>query len=473
MALSYSTIHLRLIYFRMSSNFDRFRISPNLFCKLKDVDLLKNRFIRPRGKRAGAKKGVKCVKLQRGINIDNLIHIVPDKSKSREKCINIGCINTQSLRNKTDLFKECVLEDNLDICMVTETWFREDDSVKRINSKPMGYNLYDTIRQNKVGGGTALLVRNNIKVDILRTGETTKFEFSEYKIKVCTVFFHILITYRPPSSSFNEFLNQFWDFIEPIINTPHRLIICGDFNIHVNKNSCPLNSKFQDFMFSHNLKNYIDFETHLSGNTLDLFITRDYDNIPFSITAGCFISDHCMIKVKIDITRPKPTYKQINFRKVKDIDVDLFRQDLLNLPLFSQDRSTLSIENLCLSFDRSLSELLDRHAPLISKSVRDSNCTPWYTDELHELKREKRRCEDKFKRFKIFTDLVSFKTLRSQYIYQCNQAKKRYFTDLIIDCGNDQRRLFGVISKLTKGDTQSVYPNDISLDLCNSFNDFL
>ena len=105
-----------------------------------------------------------------------------------------------------------------------------------------------------------------------------------------------------------------------------------------------------------------------------------------------------MIKLKIDISRPIPTYKQIDFRKVKDINEDLFRQDILNLPLFSQDRNHFSIEDLCLSFDRSLSELLDRHAPLISKTVRDSNSSPWYSDELHKLKREMRRCEDKFKR---------------------------------------------------------------------------
>ena len=181
----------------------------------------------------------------------------------------------------------------------------------------------------------------------------------------------------------------------------------------------------QYFLVSHNLKIYIDFKTHLSSNTLDLFITRDYDSISFSIASGYYISDHCMIIPKIDIARPKPTYKKITYRKVKYINVDLFRQDILNLQFFSCNINHYSIEELCLSIDQSLSELLDRYAPLITKTVRDDNSSPWNTDDLHNLKCEKRRCEYKYRFSKNLPDLVSFKILRLKYIHQCNDAKKR------------------------------------------------
>ena len=62
--------------------------------------------------------------------------------------------------------------------------------------------------------------------------------------------------------------------------------------------------------------------------------------------------------------------------------------------------------------------------------------------------------------------------MRLKYIHECNRAKKHYYSDLIVDCGNDQRRLFRVISKLTKGDSKSIFPDEISFDLCNNFNDF-
>ena len=115
---------------------------------------------------------------------------------------------------------------------------------------------------------------------------------------------------------------------------------------------------------------------------------------------------------------------------------------------------------------------MDQYAPLITKTVRDNNSSPWYTDDLHNLKREKRRCEEKYKRLKNLPNLISFKILRLKYIHECNEAKKRYYSDLIVDCGNDQRRLFRVISKLTKGDSKSIYPDEISSDLCNNFNNF-
>ena len=73
--------------------------------------------------------------------------------------------------------------------MITEGWFKDDNTVKRIDCTPKGYNLNDTIRQNRVGGGTALFTRDFIKVNVLRSGETTTFVFSEYKIKVSLCFF--------------------------------------------------------------------------------------------------------------------------------------------------------------------------------------------------------------------------------------------------------------------------------------------
>ena len=405
----YNNIHLRLIYFRMSSNSDRFRISSALFRNLKELGLLKKCFIRPRGRRAGIRARVKCDKIARGVNRNNLIYVVPDKPKSCVNLINIGCINAQSLRNKADLFKDSILECDLDICMITETWFKEGDAVKRIDCKPIGYNLNDTIRPIKMGGGTALLTRNFIKVQVLRTGEFHTFEFSEYKIKISTVFFIVLIIYRPPGSSFTLFLDDFSELIEPILNTTHRLLICGDFNIHVNKTNCPENIRFQDFLISRNLKNFVNFETHMSGNTLDLVIMREDENVPISITQGSFISDHCLINFKVDITRPTPIHKKINYRKIKDIDLEIFRQDILGLQLFSQNRNQYSIDDLCLSFDRSLSELLDLYASIITETARNGSFSLWYNDDLHKLKHEKRRSEDKLRRHKNSTDLHTFK----------------------------------------------------------------
>ncbi len=53
-----------------------------------------------------------------------------------------------------------------------------------------------------------------------------------------------------------------------------EVIICGDFNIHVNKPDDPNTMKFMDILSQFNLVQHINEPTHKLGNTLDLIITR-------------------------------------------------------------------------------------------------------------------------------------------------------------------------------------------------------
>ncbi len=53
-----------------------------------------------------------------------------------------------------------------------------------------------------------------------------------------------------------------------------EVIICGDFNIHVNKPDDPNTKKFMDILSQFNLVQHINEPTHKLGNTLDLIITR-------------------------------------------------------------------------------------------------------------------------------------------------------------------------------------------------------
>lgn len=50
--------------------------------------------------------------------------------------------------------------------------------------------------------------------------------------------------------------------------------MAGDFNIHVNVQSDNDAVRFLDLLSSIGLQQYVDFPTHISGNTLDLLITR-------------------------------------------------------------------------------------------------------------------------------------------------------------------------------------------------------
>ncbi len=53
-----------------------------------------------------------------------------------------------------------------------------------------------------------------------------------------------------------------------------EVIICDDFNIHVNKPDDPNTKKFMDILSQFNLIQNINEPTHTLRSTLDLIITR-------------------------------------------------------------------------------------------------------------------------------------------------------------------------------------------------------
>ena len=60
--------------------------------------------------------------------------------------------------------------------------------------------------------------------------------------------------------------------------TTEPLVLTGDFNIHVNIGSDSDAVRFLDLLSSMGLQQHISFSTHISGNTLDLLISRTLDS---------------------------------------------------------------------------------------------------------------------------------------------------------------------------------------------------
>ena len=61
---------------------------------------------------------------------------------------------------------------------VTETGLSEIDDACRAEITPPGYKLFDHTRSDRCGGGTALLIRENLHASRVDAGERTSFEFS-------------------------------------------------------------------------------------------------------------------------------------------------------------------------------------------------------------------------------------------------------------------------------------------------------
>ena len=291
--------------------------------------------LRPfRGKRAGLLQS-RCWDVISGINKDNLIQV--KKVEDKNIYLTVGCVNVRSIRNKSADFIDNINNDGYDVCLITETWLSEMDDVKVVEATPHGYCFIHFPRKDKIGGGTGIVCKETMKPKLIKAGESSSFEYSEWQLKCGpSEILTVLVVYRPPYTkqhpvSVNTFISEFSDYLELVVTTPHKLIIGGDFNIHVEDPNDSESKKFLSLIESMSLKNNIWTPTHTSGHVLDLLITRKNDNLLLrDPEIRYFISDHAFIRVSTVFPKPEVQVKKISFRKIKDINIDNFKADILS-----------------------------------------------------------------------------------------------------------------------------------------------
>ena len=179
--------------------------------------------------------------------------------------------------------------------MSTETWLSEIDDACRAEITPPGYKLFDQTRSDRSGGGTALLIRENLHASRVDAGERTSFEFSHWMVEFQSRKLQIIIIYRPPYTSNHPvttsvFFADFSSFLESIIMSSVPLLIAGDFNIHVDVPGNADSVCLKELLESVGLQQHVNEPTHESGHTLDLIITRQCDSLLANIpVTECFL----------------------------------------------------------------------------------------------------------------------------------------------------------------------------------------
>ena len=103
---------------------------------------------------------------------------------------------------------------------LTETWLGKNGDAHRAEITPTGFKLIDLLRNDRRGGGTALLFRENLNVQKIAAKELRSFEYLELKVKV-----RVVVLYRPPYSpahpvTTSTFFTDFTDYLEETLRGP-------------------------------------------------------------------------------------------------------------------------------------------------------------------------------------------------------------------------------------------------------------
>ncbi len=153
-----------------------------------------------------------------------------------------------------------------------------------------------------------------------------------------------------------------------------KVIICGDFNIHVNKPDDPNTRKFMDILSQFNLVQHINEPTHKLGNTLDLIITRR-TSILLNHKVDFQISDHNNILFQINMRKPACPQNVAKFRKLKNVNMEQLRKDIKETS--DKWKTINNLVALVDHYNHEFSRILDKHAPEEERQVTLRKTTPW------------------------------------------------------------------------------------------------
>ena len=226
----------------------------------------------------------------------------------------------------------------------------------------------------------------------------------------------------------------------------------------------------RDLLETANLTQHISDPTHTSGHTLDYVITRTSDNLINSAEVAALISDHFAIHCQLNLSKCNPRKQRISYRKFKSVNCDDFSHDISVSDLVLYPSSNL--DGLVMQYDSCLHDILNKHAPVISRVITVRPSRPWYSPAIAEAKRLRKRLERKWRKTRLDIDRDNFKAQRLNVINLISEAKSTYYENQITQC-KDQKQMFKIVDSLLHQKLKSSLPSHTNdLDLANKFSQY-
>jgi hypothetical protein len=400
-----------------------------------------------------------------------------DSALPRNHELKIGLCNARSILNKWDDIIDHIIEHTLDILLVTETWIPAGGAdPPQLSHLPAGYSIFHIPRSHRRGGGVAIIYRECLHVKSLSKIQATSFEGLEAVISVNSSCIRVVAIYRPPPSKKNgfttkQFLTEFSDFLESETTSSGKLLIAGDFNFHWNNLDNNDTIQIREVVDSAALVQSVSGPTHTSGHTLDWVLTREAEHIILKTEISSLISDHHMIHCYLHLKKPPLPREERFYRRYKSINIAHFQEDIEDSALVKEPADTLNVR--LDQYNQTLSALIEKHAPLKRGIVTVRPVVPWYDEDIHRAKLERRKCELTWRRSHLTVHREIYQQSRNKVSALITKAKTSYFSNKVNECGTDQRAMFKVVDCILGRNNKLALPPHASLnDLLETFSTF-
>ena len=311
------------------------------------------------------------------------------------------------------------------IVCICESWLKPSHEPSFIN-----YTSYFNHRINKSGGGTAILVRNDICAQVK---DLNKFQNGQLEIQAITVFVNneidIINIYNPSKPIVKE---EFIFYFKQIYS---NAIIVGDFNAHhkmwdsrstPNKTGhslvdCLIELNNLELLTPLNFPTYLNVHNN-STSTLDLSFVSP------SLCPGAQIllerplgSDHRPIRLSLPVG---PTFTERERRqlwKIKEVNWSAWRSALT--PVRYEGAVEVDYSNLVSSMTKACETTMKK----CSKVINLKYATPWWTEECKEIVNKKHRARNILRKYPTPENLINFKRIQAQAKIVLKRSKRESF----------------------------------------------
>ena len=373
-----------------------------------------------------------------------------------------------------------VSDKSVSFFFVSETWINALANNTTHDIKSYGYNIVHTPRSNpdKTRGGGVAIIHKKC------------FTFIKFNMEKQDTFEHVSATFRcvdgtkvccssiyRPGDLCEAFFEDFDEFVGYLFTKFPKLIICGDFNIHLDNAKLSHTRRFNEILSSYGLEQLIHESTHKDGHWLDVIIsspkliTINSINVlgPITLSNNC-TPDHypCLFTINSGLVEKcKP--KTIHFRNIKSVDNISFKQDLVS------DLANLSFshdfESAIISFNKLSSEILENHAPLLTKKIMERPSSPWFDGEYKSLRSERRKAEKK--KLRSAGEYLTYIRLSKECTKLADMKKELYFKSQFEKHNYSPKSLFSFVNNFLDQDSVTQFPSLESLpSVVENFNSF-
>ncbi len=158
------------------------------------------------------------------------------RKKNKTENLRVGLWNAQSIKLKSALTHDYMIEEKLDLLFVTESWLCEEGNEKEIGELEKGdFQYHHNPRKGRKGGGVAVIRRlgTNLTFPEQPNVKTMEILISHLNTSMGKITF--ILVYRPDKSKLSNFLKELGDIVAHHLASSADVFLIGDFNFHMNK----------------------------------------------------------------------------------------------------------------------------------------------------------------------------------------------------------------------------------------------